>query len=391
MQKCVLTGKALLSYHGEGVANVIHAYQNATKSLGKTEDYFTESIDVKFSGIIPPSLYKDNNYSDFNLRKKIQISLEKIFDQLKPVLQGIETLDSLFLNVGTSEFRAVEDDNGVCLRQSEWLEEICNQLKKHSVFLKDPSRFFLIDNVCASTTVSMGIAAEKIRMGMYQNSLVLGMDLVTLPVLTNLQMLGALSQIDCEPEMASRPFSKTRAGFVRAEALGAVILESDHSAQKRGQKYSVELHGYGHSSDAEHITAGCENSLGIIAAMKRSLTSSKLNPSDIHLIKAHGTGTLINDANEARGICTLFKNTPVISLKGQFGHAAASSGLFEAIICEFLIRQKNVMPSMNSDDEDKKLNLNIIHKQLTMPHLKNIMMNSFGFGGNNCTLIMSEA
>ena len=391
MPKSVIAGKALISVHGNGVDKIYSALRNSTPSIFPTSDYINEDFNVKQTAITPwKDYFQSPHYSDFCLREKIQYVIEQLFTEIAPSLSGIKKLDALYLLVGTSEYRALSDKFGFCFEQSVWINLILNALKKRGITLRHESCFYLSDNVCASSSVAIGVSSEKIIKGLIGNSLILALDLVTFPVLAGLDLLGALSKYEGIAHEASRPFSQSRTGFVRAEALGALLLESEESARKRGISYFSHLRGYGHSSDAKHVTAGCEKSLGIISSMQQSLKRSGVLPKEIDLIKAHGTGTILNDKNEARGIESLFNDTPVISFKGQFGHTAASSGLFETLLSECLLMDQIVYKSWNCEDFDSDLGINVVRDQLENINLNNILMNAFGFGGNNCSLILSK-
>lgn len=388
MRKCVISGRALLTSLGAGVVPVQSALRNKTTALYPSIKYYSEQIGVESVGIVTPELFNQKKYNDFSLREKIAESLSELFKEISPCLTGLSVIDAIYLNIGTSEFRASLDDNGFVCTQDEWLKLILSELENHSVQLVDESCFYLLDNVCASSSVSIGLASEKIKSGVVSNSLIIAMDLVTLPILSGLNTLGALSHIE-NAALACRPFSETRGGFVRAEALGLILLEDDHSARLRNAVYENEISGFGQSSDAKHITAGCELSSGIKSAILKALSSADLEPENIHLIKAHGTGTKINDLNESRAIKEIFDQTPVISFKGQFGHSAASSGLFETILSETLMSDQMIYPSLNSENSDPELEINVVCSP-TKTKMTNIMMNAFGFGGNNAVLILSS-
>lgn len=387
MKKCVISGRSLLSSQGAGVKAISLALRSQKSALYSSGKYFDEDIGVSSVAIVPPGLFAQKTYSDFQLRNKIETSLMLLFTELKPSLQGLTTIDAVYLNVGTSEFRAAIDDKGFICEQEVWINCIQQELKKLSMDV-DERRIYLTDNVCSSSTVSIGVASEKIRKGMFKNSLIIAMDLVTLPILSGLNSLGALSRLQ-PAEKACRPFSRSRSGFVRAEALGMLLLEEEESARTRNADFQNAITGFGQSSDARHITAGCEFSLGIKKAISEALISAELNASLIQVVKAHGTGTKINDQNEARAIKELLPGIPVISFKGQFGHSAASSGLFETILCEIMLNDQIIYPSLNCEDRDPELEINIIDSQKPA-RISNILMNAFGFGGNNAVLVMSK-
>jgi 3-oxoacyl-[acyl-carrier-protein] synthase II len=237
----------------------------------------------------------------------------------------------------------------------------------------------------------LGLCSDRIQSGHWQNALVISIDLITAPILLGLKMLGALTlDSSVPPAQCSRPFSASRSGFVRCEAAGALLLENSRSVEQRQMKKYCQVLGYGQAADSEHITAGHKESYGIELSIQNALANARVKSEEVDLIKAHGTGTLVNDRNEAAAISRIFgSQTPVISFKGQFGHAASSSGIFEAILCQIIFEENTVFESLNCEDPDD-LKINVLRKPRQADAIKKILLNAFGFGGHNCSLVIQR-
>lgn len=388
MNKCILLGHSIITAKGEGSAYVESALENDEILIYPSKSYQKDSLGIGALSMI--DLSSVDYYKEEFLREKVHKVINKIFNQATLNLNHVKCIDVVYVCVGTSEFRMTKDQEGVCLSQEQFEKIIKDELKKKCVELRDESSIIFSDNVCASTSVCIGLASEKIKSGDIENSLIVGLDFVTDLVLIGLNMLGALSKGEISPELSCRPFSETRTGFVRSEALGAVLLTSEEVAIESGEMLQVEILGSGQSSDAKHITAGCEMSIGIRSSITKALLSANLKPKDIDLIKAHGTGTLVNDRNEASAIFDIFQDTPVVSLKGQFGHSAASCGVLELIICNIFFKKHTIYPTKNAIDLDRAFKINLINRSKADFKLRHILMNTFGFGGNNSSIILKN-
>jgi len=211
---------------------------------------------------------------------------------------------------------------------------------------------------------------------------------------TGFTRLTALSRRNNDPKGASRPFDKDRDGFVLAEGSGAVILEELESAQRRGAEILGELIGYGSTSDAFRVTDQHEEGRGGIAAVKMALADAGLTPGDIHYISAHGTGTQENDSVETLVIKRVFGEqayqVPISSVKSMLGHLIAAAGVVEFITCVLAIRDQILPPTMNLSTPDPALDLDYVSTGPRKGRVEVAMSNSFGFGGQNHTVIVRK-
>ena len=196
-----------------------------------------------------------------------------------------------------------------------------------------------------------------------------------------------------QPEKASRPYDKDRDGFVMGEGAGVVMLEEYEHAKARGAKIYGEITGYGLSGDAFHITAPSEDGDGGFRAMTMALKRSGLTPSDIDYVNAHGTSTMA-DGIELGAVERFMGNAAakvsMSSTKSSIGHLLGAAGSVEAIFCLLAMRDQIVPPTLNLDNPDVQTQIDLVPHVARKREVKAVMSNSFGFGGTNAALIMTQ-
>lgn len=246
---------------------------------------------------------------------------------------------------------------------------------------------------CAASTQAVGEACEQIRRGEAEVILSGGTHSMIHPLgTTGFNRLTALSNRNDDYETASRPFDRTRDGFVLGEGAGIVVLESLESAQARGATILGEITGYGSSADAYRITDIHDEGRGGVAAMRRAIADAGRTIEDIDYVSAHGTGTVENDKIETLAIRQLFgdraKSVPVSSIKSMIGHLIAAAGVVELISCVLAIRDGVIPATMNYREPDPECDLDYVPNEARKADVKVCLSNSFGFGGQNDTLII---
>jgi 3-oxoacyl-[acyl-carrier-protein] synthase II len=248
---------------------------------------------------------------------------------------------------------------------------------------------------CASGTNALGEAAEMIRRGA-ADVMIAGASeaAVSAIAMAGMNVMTALSTRNDDPQKASRPFDKDRDGFVMAEGAGILILESLEYAQARGANILCEFTGYGTTDDAHHISAPAEDGAGAANSMRLAMKDAGLGLEEIDYINAHGTSTYLNDKSETNAIKTVFGaqayKIPVSSTKSMTGHLLGASGALEAVFCTMAILENILPPTINYETPDPVCDLDYVPNQPRKAEPKNIMSNSFGFGGHNATLIISR-
>ena len=248
---------------------------------------------------------------------------------------------------------------------------------------------------CAASSQAIGEASEIIRRGEADIMLSGGTHSMIHPFgVTGFNLLTALSENNENPKGASRPFDRLRDGFVLGEGSSMVILEEYESARKRGAQIFGEVLGYGSTADAYRITDIHPEGRGAIGCMRMALKDAGLNPGDINYVNAHGTSTTVNDRVETRACREVFgehaMNVPVSSTKSMMGHLIAAAGATETIVCLMAIKENVLPPTINYENPDPECDLDYIPNQARESNVKYALNNSFGFGGQNITLILGE-
>jgi len=248
---------------------------------------------------------------------------------------------------------------------------------------------------CASGSNAIGESAEMIRRGS-ADVMIAGASEASIVALAmgGMNVMGALSTRNDDPQRASRPFDNDRDGFLMGEGAGVLILESLNHAQARGANILCEVSGYGTTDDAYHVSAPAENGAGAALSMQYALDDAGLKPADIGYINAHGTSTPLNDKSETAAIKAVFGeqayNVPVSSTKSMTGHLLGASGAVEAIVCAKVF-QDNILPgTINYETPDPECDLDYVPNQTRQAAPDHAMSNSFGFGGHNATLVLSR-
>ena len=265
--------------------------------------------------------------------------------------------------------------------------------------LKGPS--YCITSACSSGAHALGEAAEWIRRGKAQIMVAGGAEASITPVgVGGFEAMFALSKRNDDPAAASRPFDKGRDGFVIGEGSGIFVLESLTRAKKRGAKIYAELTGYGASSDAHHLTQPAPNGEGAQRSMRMALKDAKVDPSEIDYINAHGTSTQVGDIEESKAIANVFgahaldadvtKRLWVSSTKSMMGHLLGAAGAVETAVCALAVSEGKIPPTINLVDQDPACMLDYVANTARERRVRHAVNNSFGFGGTNCTLVLSR-
>jgi 3-oxoacyl-[acyl-carrier-protein] synthase II len=248
---------------------------------------------------------------------------------------------------------------------------------------------------CAASSQAIGEAYEMIRHDCADVILSGGTHSMIHPFgVSGFILLTALSTRNDEPTRASRPFDRDRDGFIIGEGAGMLILEELEHAKARGARIYGEIVGYGSTADAFRITDSHEDGRGAIACLKEAFEGANLRPEDVDYVNAHGTSTSVNDSVETLAIKATFGDAaykvPISSTKSMMGHLIAAAGSVEAIVCLLTIRDGVVPPTMNLENPDPECDLDYVPGEARKQHVDVALSNSFGFGGQNITLILKR-
>jgi 3-oxoacyl-[acyl-carrier-protein] synthase II len=252
-----------------------------------------------------------------------------------------------------------------------------------------------LSTACASGATSIQLGVEAIRRGEADATLCVATDgSVNQEALVRFSLLSALSTQNNPPQAASKPFSKNRDGFVMAEGAGALVLESYESAVARGAAILGVLAGCGELTDSFHRTRSSPDGKPIIGCVRKTLADAGLEPEQIDHINAHGTATPENDKMEFLAISAVFGEQalkiPVSSNKSMVGHTISAAGAVEAIFSLLTLEHQRIPPTINYEVPDPAIPFDVVPNKARDARVTAVMSNSFGFGGQNASLVLTR-
>jgi 3-oxoacyl-[acyl-carrier-protein] synthase II len=247
---------------------------------------------------------------------------------------------------------------------------------------------------CAASSQAIGEATEIIRRGEADVMLSGGTHSMIHPFgVTGFNLLTALSTNNDDPTGASRPFDRTRDGFVLGEGAAMVVLEELEHAKARGANIIGEIRGYGSTADAYRVTDIHPEGRGAIGCMRMALEDAGMSPDQIDYVNAHGTSTTVNDKVESKACREVFGErageVPISSTKSMMGHLIAAAGATELIVCLMAIRDNILPPTINYHNPDPLCDLDYIPNAAREAECNIALTNSFGFGGQNISVVVS--
>ena len=258
---------------------------------------------------------------------------------------------------------------------------------------------FSVSTACSSSSHAVGSAFDQIRLGHADVLLTGGADAdVTYTGIGGFNSMRALSTRNESPETASRPFSKSRDGFVLGEGAACLILEEYEHAKARGAKVYAEIIGEGMTSDAYHMTAPDPEGRGAERVMRLALKDAGLEPEQVDFINTHGTSTPLGDVAEIKAIQRVFGDhvyeMNLDSTKSMTGHMIGATGAVEALACVMALKDGIIPPTINHepDDEDEEIDyrINFTFGKAQKRDITYALSNTFGFGGHNACLVFKK-
>jgi 3-oxoacyl-[acyl-carrier-protein] synthase II len=252
-----------------------------------------------------------------------------------------------------------------------------------------------LSTACASGATAIQLGVEAIRRGETDAALCVATDgSVNAEALIRFSLLSALSTNNDPPQAAVRPFAKNRDGFVMAEGAGALVLESLEAATARGAKILGVVAGCGELADSFHRTRSSPDGKPIVGCVNNALSDAGMSTDQIDYINAHGTGTPENDKMEYLGISMVFgeraKQIPVSSNKSMVGHTLSAAGAVEAVFSLLTLEHQRIPPTINYDVPDPAIPFDVVPNKARDARVTAVMSNSFGFGGQNASLILTR-
>jgi 3-oxoacyl-[acyl-carrier-protein] synthase II len=252
-----------------------------------------------------------------------------------------------------------------------------------------------LSTACASGATAIQLGVEAIRRGETEFALCVATDGSVNPeAMVRFSLLSALSTQNDPPQAASKPFSKNRDGFVMAEGAGALVLESYEAAVARGAPILGVVAGCGELTDSFHRTRSSPDGKPIIGCVRKTLADAGMTPEDVDHINAHGTATPENDKMEYLAISAVFgdraKQIPVSSNKSMVGHTISAAGAVEAIFSLLTLEHQRIPPTINYEIPDPAIPFDVVPNKARDARVTAVMSNSFGFGGQNASLILTR-
>ncbi len=249
---------------------------------------------------------------------------------------------------------------------------------------------------CSSGSSAIQLAADQILSGQTTVGIAIGTESSVMPeTIARFALLTALSTANEIPQAASKPFSADRDGFVIGEGAAALVLEDLAFARKRGAPILAYLVGCGDTTDNYHRTRSHPSGEKIVSCMQKALESAHILPTAVDYINAHGTGTPENDKMEGKGIQILFSDhcekLLVSSNKSMIGHTLSAAGAIEAVFSIMTLQEQIVPPTINYQQPDPDIPLNVVPNQAIEAKVDIVLSNSFGFGGQNVSLVFAKA
>ncbi len=267
---------------------------------------------------------------------------------------------------------------------------MCSGLFAIEIGARGPN--FGVVSACATGTHALGEAAHAIRRGEVDVMVAGGAEAAITPfAYAAFCSMKAMSTRNDAPEKASRPFDRSRDGFIMGEGAGVLVLESLEHARARGARIYCELAGYAATCDAFHITQPDPEGKGLSMAMKRALGNARVAPTEIDYINAHGTSTPYNDKFETLAIKKVFgdhaRRLAVSSTKSMTGHLLGAAGGIESVICVKTLQTQTLAPTINLEDPDPDCDLDYVPNVARTAGVKTVLSNHLGFGGQNAAIV----
>lgn len=386
----IITACSMVNALGRGKKATLTALQNKTSGLQASKELEFSTWIGRVEDVDECVL--EDSLKQFNCRNNQLAKLALDTDNFRDaVLSATKKYGSdrvgLFLGSSTSGSGATEmaysqrDENGELPANYDFMHthNFTSLLDYTQQSLGLTGVGHVISTACSSSAKVFAAAHRHIEAGFCDAAIVGGVDTLTQISLYGFQSLQLTSAEPC------RPYDENRDGISIGEAAGFALLEA---ADNSSPSFTVALKGFGESSDAYHMSTPHPEGRGAASAIEQALTSAELSASDINYVNLHGTATPSNDSAEDKAITTIFgSRTPCSSTKGWTGHTLGAAGITEALICMLALENQFLPANLNLLHLDPALNSNILLDN-SKQEVKNIVSNSFGFGGSNCSLIL---
>ncbi len=408
-RRVVITGLGVVSPIGIGKDEFFKALRIGKSGIAPIESFDTEGFSSRIAGEVkefepkdymePKEVKRNDRYCQFIMASAKMAyedsGLSK--DDYNPYRSGA------VFGVGMGGLNTYEDQMKVYIRKGArrvspflvpmMISNISAGTVGIQYGLRGPN--YVVTAACASSTHAIGESFLKIRSGLCDMMFTGGGEATITPLtVAGFASMKALSTRNDEYDIASSPFDRKRDGFVIAEGGAVIILEELEHAKKRGARIYGELVGYGCSDDAFHVTQPHPEALGASMSMELALEMAAIRSESIDYINAHGTSTPFNDRLETKAIHNVFgehaKSISISSTKSMTGHLLGGAGAVESVACLMALNEGLIPPTINYQDADPDCDLDYTPNKAVERNIRYALSNSFGFGGQNSTIIMKK-
>jgi beta-ketoacyl-acyl-carrier-protein synthase II len=415
LKRVVVTGLGAITPIGNTVSEFWDGVVGGKSGAGPITRFDTEKFKVKFACEVKgfdPSLYidpKDARKMDLFTQYSISVAAQAIYDaRLDTSKLNLDKVGVIF-GVGIGGIITFEQEMTNYALNKEmgprfnpfFIPKMISDIAPGMISIRYGFRGvnFTTTSACASSTNALVDAFNYIRLGKADIILAGGAEAAVCEAgIGGFSSMHALSTRNDSPQTASRPYSKSRDGFVLGEGAGCLVLEEYEHAKARGAKIYAEMVGGGLSADAHHLTAPHPDGYGAKMVMHNALEDAGMKPTDIDYINVHGTSTPLGDISELKAIKNLFGehayNLNISATKSMTGHLLGATGAVEAIISVLAVKNDIIPPTINhsDDDIDEEIDyrLNLTFNKAQKRTVRAALSNTFGFGGHNASVIVKK-
>ena len=405
-KKVVITGLGVLAPNGNNIHEFWESLCQGKSGINAITHFDTEGFSVKIAGEL--NGFKVEEHLETSQIRKLDpfsifalVAAQEAIENAKINWNNINMHQvGVILGTGVGGIYTMEEQHSVLMNRGSRRispffvpKMIANIAAGHIAIkwgLKGPNH--TVTTACASATDAIGIATRLIQIG-DANMIIAGGTEASISPLTisGFANMKALSR-NPNNQTASRPFDKSRDGFVMGEGAGIMVIESEEHAKNRHAEILGEIAGYGSTNDASHITQPQKE--GAVLAMKKAIQDAGLSPVNIDYINAHGTSTPLNDKNETNAIKDVFGDhaysLKISSTKSMTGHLLGASGSIEAIASVKAIEHNLAPPTINYVTADPDCDLDYVPNTVQQFPIDTVISNSFGFGGHNAVILIKR-
>src|ERR1043166_6013267 len=409
-RRVVISGLGIISPVGNDIATFWSNLQNGVSGIELVQAFDTTGYDCRIAGEVRGFDPKDffNNPKDARRTDRFsQLAMAAAKMAMKDCGIDMEKVDrsrfGAIVSSGIGGLKTLEDQHAILLAKGPsrvspftipmLISNMGSGLISMEFGLKGPN--MCIATACATSNNAIGESWRIIKFGDADIFLAGGSEASIVTVgMAAFSSMKALSTRNDDPHGASRPWDRDRDGFVMGEGAGVVVVEELEHAKARGAKIYCELTGYGLSADAFHMTAPPPDGEGAVRAMKMALDHARITPDQVDYVNAHATSTGLGDVIETRALKPVFGDyahkVSISSTKSMTGHLLGGAGAVEMAACALAIRDSVIPPTINLENPGDECDLDYTPNVAKEKKIRVALNNSFGFGGHNATVVLSE-